>query len=129
MNNDIFWLGLILLQTALMFVPYALNLFYKQGLIGALRYYEPNKPELSDWAMKAKAAHSNSVENLVVLAPAALAHMHLQTSSIALYLQVYFWARIAHYVVYAMKLNYVRTVFFFVGWGATVMIILDLIRG
>jgi uncharacterized MAPEG superfamily protein len=127
-NNDIFWLSLILLQTAVMFLPYALNLFYKQGLIGALHYYDPKNPPLSDWAQKARAAHMNAVENLVVLAPAALAYIYVAGPSrddraIVLSLQVYFFSRIAHYIVYAMRLNYVRTLFFFVGWFATVNII------
>lgn len=132
MKNEIFWLALILLQTVLMFVPYVLNLFYRQGLLGALRYYQTPKTPLSDWAQKAQAAHKNAIDNLVILAPASLAYIILAGpdrpgDGITLYLQIYFFARLAHYLVYALRLNYIRTVFFFVGFISTLCIIWEVI--
>jgi uncharacterized MAPEG superfamily protein len=133
MKPEYYWLALIILQTALMFVPYAMNLFYKQGLIGALHYYDPKNPPLSDWAQKAKAAHMNAVENLVLIAPATLLFLLMtrdagSDETVILCLKVYFFARIAHYVVYAMRLNYVRTLFFFAGFIPTLIIIFKVIQ-
>ncbi|HXH32669.1 MAG TPA: MAPEG family protein [Bacteriovoracaceae bacterium] len=127
MKEEWYWLSLILLQTALMFVPYVLNLFYKRGILGALRYYQP-APAMSDWAQRARAAHLNAIENLVVLAPAVLSYLILMKDAadaprIVVCLQIYFFSRLAHYVVYAMKLNYLRTIFFLIGWITTVCLI------
>jgi uncharacterized MAPEG superfamily protein len=128
MKSEFTWLGLILVQTALMWVPYILNLFYKQGILGAMNYYDPKNPPLSDWAMKAKAAHSNAVENLALLAPATLLYLLINrdgpsNDTVLLCLQVYFFARIAHYISYSLKFNFVRTVFFLTGWVSTLIIL------
>jgi uncharacterized MAPEG superfamily protein len=128
MKPEMTWLNLIFLQTALMWIPYILNLFFKQGIIGAMNYYDPKNPPLSDWAQRAKAAHKNAVENLVLLAPATLLFLfqnkdNTSDSGVLLCLQVYFFARIAHYIVYVMKIGYLRTVFFLAGWVSTMIII------
>ena len=134
MKKELYWLTLISLQTAVMFIPYVLNLFYKRGILGAFNYYEPKNPPLSDWALKAKAAHQNSVENLVVLAPATIAYVLLMGpevrtgQGIVTSLQIYFCARMAHYMVYSFKFNFARTVFFLMGWFATINIIVQVLK-
>lgn len=134
MKKELYWLTLITLQTAVMFIPYVLNLFYKRGILGAMNYYEPKNPPLSDWAQKARAAHQNSVENLVVLAPATIAYVLLMGSgerggeSIVQSLQIYFCARMAHYMVYSFKFNFARTVFFLMGWAATINVIFQALK-
>lgn len=129
MRPEIFWLGLILLSTALMWIPYVLASFIKFGVVKVLTY-DPTVAVLPEWAQRAKKAHSNSVENLVILAPAALTFLlmtHDQPASIVTLLQVYFFARLAHFFLYLANIPLGRTVCFLTGWAATVCIICKLI--
>ncbi len=134
MKPEMTWLNLIILQTALLWIPYILNLFFKQGILGAMNYYDPKNAPLSDWAQRAKAAHTNAVQNLVLLAPATLLFLmqnkdNASDSTVLLCLQIYFFARLAHYIVYAMKIGYLRTVTFLVGWVSTIIIICKCCNG
>ena len=47
--------------TALMWMPYILNMIIVRGLINAVGYSENPKP-LAPWAARMKQAHSNAVE-------------------------------------------------------------------
>ena len=40
---------------------------------------------------------------------------------------VYFWARLTHFVVYALKIPVLRTLAFLVGWGALVALAVALL--
>lgn len=96
------------------------------GLKLTLDYYAP-KPPLPAWVERAKKAHGNAIENLVILAPAILVFLHATADAggdaIILSLQVYFIARLVHYIVYATGTPYLRAIVFFVGWIATLCII------
>jgi len=110
--------------TVLMWVPYILNRLYKQG-IPAMGYDE-NLPPVSEWANRAKKAHYNAVENLVVFAPAVLGYMMLDGADfevIQCSIGIYMFSRVVHYVSFTFKVPYVRTLALGAGWGATVYII------
>jgi len=124
MNEVICWLNMSLGLTAVLWMPYIINRLFKQGA-GGMGYAE-NLPAVSAWAERAKKAHYNAVENLVVLAPAVFSYLLLQGSelkSIACALQVYFFARIIHYLSYTFKIPYIRTLSFSAGWASTIYII------
>src|SRR5262245_32718619 len=119
MPGIICWLTINLGLTAIMWVPYILNLIKVQGL-GAMGYNDKLRP-MSAWAQRAKKAHYNAVENLALMAPAALAYVvmggadpgHVQTA-----LQIYFVCRVIHYLCYTFKVAYLRTLSFAAGWAA-----------
>lgn len=110
--------------TVLLWIPYILNTVMVRGLVDAVGYPDDPKP-VAPWATRAKAAHYNAVENLVIFAPAVvLAHItgaaNDTTATAAL---VYLLARIVHYVVYALGIPYARTLSFTVGWVCTIVVV------
>jgi uncharacterized MAPEG superfamily protein len=70
-------------------------------------------------------AHANAIENLAIFAPAVLALQALGTSTPAtrLAVVVYFFARLAHYVVYTAGIPLGRTLTFTAGWLAQLVLI------
>ncbi len=125
MPQEYFWFGLILLVTALMWMPYILSAFFTWGILKTLTYDE-KVPALPIWAQRAKKAHANAIENLALFAPAVIGFWVIapaESQSILLLLQIYFFARLAHYVLYIVNVPFGRTVTFLTGWAVTVCII------
>ena len=114
--------------TALMWMPYVLNMIAVRGLMDAVGYPEDPKP-LSGWAAKMKAAHSNAVENLVVFAALVLIAdaANVSTATTVLACQLYFWARLVHLLSYTFAIPFVRTIAFAIGFFCQAALILQLI--
>ena len=129
MSRELFWLTLTVAMTGLMWVPYILDRFATRGNMGTLGYPGPETPPPSAWADRARLAHANAVENLVLFAPLVLAVELTGTSSAltAGACVVYFWARLAHWVVYTLKVPVLRTLAFLVAWGALVALVVSLL--
>lgn len=129
MLDDLHWLALTLGLTALFALPYVLNRGQVRGLTRAMGNPLPDDKPHAPWAERAIRAHANAVENLVVFAPAVLALQVTGQSdeSTALWAAVYFFARLAHYVVYTLGIAYARTVAYLVGWVATIVLIVRLL--
>jgi uncharacterized MAPEG superfamily protein len=74
--------------------------------------------EQSLWAQRARQAHQNAVENLVIFVPAVLAlnALNLSTPITRTAVVVYFFARLAHFLVYAAGIPAGRTLAFTLGW-------------
>lgn len=129
LSPELFWLTVTALMTAVIWVPYILNRIMEVGLWGALRNPEPDAHARAAWAGRMQAAHTNAVENLVVFAPLAIA-VHVTgmgTASTALAAAVYFFARLAHILIYAFGVPGLRTVAFFVGFLAQIVLGLTLL--
>jgi len=99
-----------------------------RGIVDAVGYPEDPKP-LAAWAQRMKAAHYNAVENLVVFATLVLtlnaAGVSNETTVMACI--VYFWARLAHYIVYAAGIPWLRTLSYTVSWFCIVALIVQLL--
>lgn len=100
-------------MNCLMFVPYLYERIMRVGLIEAMGYSKKLYQGVAPWAERCKAAHLNAVEGLVVFAPLVLIALHLRVEALAA-IQVYFFARLIHYLAYAFAVRYLRTVAFFV---------------
>ncbi len=114
--------------SAVMWVPYVLNVIMVRGLVDAVGYPENPKP-MAAWANRMKAAHYNAVENLVVFATLVLvAHVAgISNPTTVLVCQVYFWARLVHVVAYTLGIPWVRTLAFVTGWIACVALLFELL--
>ena len=114
--------------TAVLWVPYILNMITTRGLLDAVGYPEDPAP-MSPWAHRLKAAHYNAVENLVVFATLVLiAHAAgVSTSLTVTAANVYFWARVVHAVSYALAIPWVRTLAFAVGVGCQAAFVVALL--
>jgi uncharacterized MAPEG superfamily protein len=114
--------------TAILWIPYTLNMIVVRGLVDAVGYPADPRP-LAGWAQKMKAAHSNAVENLVVFAALVLianaAGISNETTVLAC--NIYFWARVVHFFAYAFAIPWVRTLAFVTGFACQAAIALQLI--
>ncbi|MGK0442560.1 MAG: putative MAPEG superfamily protein [Pseudohongiellaceae bacterium] len=125
MTVELFWLILTVAMTAVLWVPYIINRIIEHGLLPALRNPKPDEPPKAGWANRLMQAHSNAVENLVVFAPLVLILNFMGVSSDATIAAavIYFWARLAHVIIYTFGIPYLRTVAFFTAFVAQCVLI------
>jgi uncharacterized MAPEG superfamily protein len=123
MTTELKYLTYVTMLTAVSWVPYILNTIAVRGLLDAVGYPEHPKP-LAPWARRMKAAHYNSVENLVVFAALVLtAHAAgISNAAIAGSATVFFWARVVHLAAYTLGVPWVRTLAFAAGFGCQLCI-------
>ena len=128
MTSELMSLTWVTTLTAVMWMPYILNMIAVRGLVDAVGYPDDPKP-LSAWAAKMKAAHSNAVENLVVFAALVLIAnaAGVSNSTTVLACELYFWARLVHLLSYTFAIPWVRTITFVVGFACQIAIVLQLI--
>ena len=103
MSRELMWLTLTVILTGLLWIPYILDRILVRGLMGAMANPSRNDKPQAAWAQRLYFAHTNAVENLVIFAPLVLildAQGH-STQSTAIACAVYFWARLAHVIIYA----------------------------
>jgi len=124
------WLAASALLTALLWVPYVLERFTSLGIIGTLKPVDPGdeiKQRL--WARRAKRAHYNAVENLVVFATLVLVAQAMgkgDDSQVLFATQAYFWARVVHFPALTMGWTGIRTLAFLVGFAAQIIVALKI---
>lgn len=123
MTTELTYLVYVSVLTALLWVPYILNLIIVRGPVDAVGYPQNPKP-IAPWADRLKAAHYNAVENLVVFAALVLVAHAVGVSDPATQMcaMLYFWARLVHAIAYALAIPVVRTLAFVAGWGAQICI-------
>ena len=128
MTPELTKLTWVLALNAIIWLPYVLNRIMVWGLVDAVGYPENPKP-LAPWAERARKAHYNAVENLVVFAAAVLILNAAGVSNDATVMActVYFWARLVHYIVYTAGIPWLRTLSYAVGWICNVVLILQLL--
>jgi uncharacterized MAPEG superfamily protein len=133
MTPDLYWLTLTALLTALMALPYVNERILRVGFMSALGYskesqtggFDQPSEKPAAWAKRAHAAHRNAVEGLVVFATLVIvAHLAGLTGGglVATAAMVYFFARLAHFVFYTAGVPVLRTLSFFVCFGALLTI-------
>jgi uncharacterized MAPEG superfamily protein len=117
MKTELLYLIWVTVLTGVIWIPYILDRIVVWGLADTVGYPENPKPQ-SPWARRLMKAHINAIENLVVFAALVLAaHAAGVSNSVtAAACVVYFWARVAHLVVYAFAVPWVRTLAFTVGF-------------
>ena len=118
MTPELQYLTWVTALTAIMWVPYILNTIMVRGLTDAVGYPTDPAP-LSPWAASMKAAHANAVENLVVFAALVLiaSAAGVSNGTTVLACQIYFWARVVHFISYTAHIPWVRTLAFVTGFG------------
>ncbi|MDZ7770309.1 MAG: MAPEG family protein [Woeseiaceae bacterium] len=128
MTSELMYLTWVATLTALLWVPYILNMIAVRGLVDAVGYPD-NPPPMAGWAERMKAAHANAIENLVVFAALVLV-AHATGSSnetTVLACQIYFWARVVHVLAYTFAIPWVRTLAFVVGFVGQMLLAIELL--
>lgn len=130
MTKELLWLTLTVILTGLMWIPYIVDRVMTRGLMGTLDNPTRDAPPQSPWASRLYFAHTNAVENLVLFAALVLIlnALDISTRTTAAACAVYFWARLAHVVVYTLGIPVLRTIAFAIGWLALVVLVIALFR-
>jgi uncharacterized MAPEG superfamily protein len=126
MTKELLWLTLTIILTGVLWVPYIIDRAMVRGLMGAMANPSRQDKPQSAWAQRLYFAHTNAVENLIIFAPLVLildAQGH-STEGTVIACAVYFWARLAHAVVYTMGVPVLRTLAFSVGFVAQAALVL-----
>ena len=123
MTTDLEMLAWVAGLTSVLWVPYILAHIINVGVLPALTYRADDVP-LPGWAARSKKAHYNAIENLAPFAAVVIvAHLtgaaNAATATAAV---VYFWARVAHFVLYTAGVPFGRTLTFAIGWLAIIWI-------
>jgi len=123
LTPELHFLVLVTLATALMWIPYLVARMRVRGLLPVMGNPDPSQAPDPAWVDRARRAHVNAAENLVVFAPLVLvaAFAGVSTPATALAAKTYFVARLVHYVVYTAGIPAVRTLAFAVGFAATLV--------
>lgn len=126
MTKELMWLTLTVALTGVLWIPYVIDRIIVRGLMGAMANPSRDDKPQSPWAQRLYFAHTNAVDNLVVFAPLVLILdiMSHSTQSTVIACAVYFWARLAHAIVYALGIPVLRTLAFAVGFVAQVVLVL-----
>ena len=123
MTPELKYLAMISTFTALMWIPYILNILSRNRISDAVGY--PDSPlVMALWAERLKKAHYNAVENLVVFAALVLVAnaMDISNNATTSAAPAFFWARLVHAVAYGAGIPWGRTLAFAVGWGSIICI-------
>ena len=108
----------------MIWVPIILNRLREMGIWKALINPEPDVRPHADWAYRLAHAHRNAVENHVVFAPLAIT-VHVMGAGTALTAAacaIFFFARVAHTVIYAFGIPLLRTIAFAAGFFCQVVL-------
>lgn len=130
MPTELSWLAATAAMTGLFWIPYILDRITVRGLIGAMGNPKADDAPQSAWAERMMRAHANAVENLVVFAALVLtAHaLNISSGATAAAAVVYFWARLAHYVVYMLGIPVLRTLCFAAGFACQAVFALAIFK-
>jgi len=130
MPTELFWLTLTTAMTGLFWLPYILDRIMRRGLMAAMDNPKPGAAPQSAWAERQMRAHTNAVENLVIFATLVLtAHaLGISNGMTATAAVLYFWARLAHYLVYSFGIPVLRTLTFALGFVAQAMLVLAIFK-
>jgi uncharacterized MAPEG superfamily protein len=117
-SAEITWLTLSALLTGTLWIPIIANRLSENGIWNALRNPQPDLRPRADWAWRLANAHRNAIENLVVFAPLALAvyGLDIADGTTAAASAIFFYARLAHAVVYGFGIPVLRTLAFAIGF-------------
>jgi len=129
LSPELWWLTGVALLTAVLWVPYIVQLIVQLGPVKAVWDPTGAHPHNADWALRAKRAHYNAVENLAVFAPLALivGLTGLSTPATATAAAAYFWLRLAHYIVHTAAIPVIRTLAFIGGFVCQLVLALRIL--
>ncbi len=126
LTTELFWLTLTVILTGLMWIPYIIDRTIVRGVVGVVANPSRSAKPQSAWAQRLYFAHTNAVENLVLFATLVLIlnGQDYSTRATASACAVYFWARLAHAIVYTAGVPVLRTLAFATGFLSQAALVL-----
>jgi len=112
-----------------LWIPHVLAVIKVRGLGRVVGYPTGGTEDLPAWGQRAQRAHMNLVENLAPFAALVLVAHAIGVSNPATVLgaQLFFYARIAHFVVMFAGIPWLRTVAFAAGLIGNLMILVQIL--
>ena len=116
-NPELYWAAATAVFTSLLWIPHIIQRIVEMKPYDAFRDPRHDVETKAPWAQRAIRAHTNAVENLAGFGILAIILVMtgsgnaLSASAAALY----FYSRIAHYVVYLAAVPWARTPIYIVG--------------
>ena len=129
-STEIYWLTLTVVMSGLLWVPYIINRLYEEGILKALWNPQPDAGPKAQWAIRMMAAHENAVENLVIFAPLVLIVqlLGINNEATATACALYFFARLAHYIVFSIGIPVARVVIYFISFYAQIVLAVNILK-
>ena len=129
METAYIYLALSGALTVLLWTPYILSRLFVWGPSAFLNNYPEGyparEPEVPLWAERSKRVHLNMVETMPAFIAVIVAAGFLAVGSeaaVSMWASVFFFARIAHAVVYSFGIPFLRTPTYLASWLAILMI-------
>ncbi len=131
MSQTLFYLALTAMFTAALWVPYIAGTFIDKGMPTPEQYRDValRQRDQAVWLTRAYRVHMNAVESFAPFAALVLIlEITAQTNATtAMWAMIFFWARVAHAVVFLFGIAYVRTLAYLVGFIAVIALFVELI--
>ncbi len=122
----------LLLSTLLCFVQMLIAATGANQAVGlnTLAGNREGLPELTGWAGRAKRAHLNMIENMVLFAALVLIAVTAGKANAmtAMGAMIFFWARLAYAVIYVAGIAWLRTAAWFVSVIGMAIIAIELLK-
>lgn len=132
METAFTYLALSGVLTVLLWTPYILERLFNWGLPTFLKNYPEGfpakQPEPALWAQRAQRAHLNMVETMPAFIAVVLAAAYFNkadasiAATVGQWAMIFFFARVAHAVVYILGIPFLRTPVYLVSWLAILVI-------
>jgi uncharacterized MAPEG superfamily protein len=118
MSPDLKYLALTAMLTAALWIPYVVCQVRTNGPLQPKNYVDPTVRPMPPWGTRAHRAYLNAVETFAPFAALVIvAHVAGKANAMtAFWAMSFFWARLAHAVVYWFAFPYIRTVLFTLGF-------------
>ena len=129
LTTEIFYLFLTTLFCGILWIPYVTERFLRLGIKQTCGYNN-NTVNISEWAIRAKQAHFNLVENLILFGILIfiLSSLNLSNYLTQIGSTVFFYSRLLHYFCYLFKIPWFRTGFFLLSWISLVILSIQIIN-
>ena len=130
MTPDLRYLAFTALFTGSLWIPYVICQVVTNGFLAPSNYVDPQPRAVPLWGKRADRVLMNGVEVLGTFAALVIvAHLAGKANAMtAMWAAIFFWARVAHAVVYWFGIPYVRTVVFTLGYVSMVGIFWEIVR-
>jgi uncharacterized MAPEG superfamily protein len=131
MTTELWYLFLTSILLTVLWIPYIVGTVIAAGPLTADDYRYGRKAEMPHWVRRADRAHINLVEQFAAFAGlVVVAHLAgLNNGTTAVCAAVFFWARIAHAIVYIAGIPFIRTVVFTIGFLALLVFAWQIFAG
>ena len=130
MTPDLRYLAFTAMLTASLWIPYVVCQVMSNGFLAPRNYVDPTPRPVPLWGQRADRALMNAVEVLGGFAAMVIvAQLAGKANAMtAIWAATFFWARVAHAVVYWFAVPYVRTLVFTVGYVSIAGIFWEIVR-